>query len=107
MELTIIHLGIVRDEVFHVHQAGCADVTRNYGHARTTHPAAVMWDEEHASRLGVVWHTYACQIAEEFESADDLERHGAEVAAEYARDFRFFPCCADLPATTPTDKEHA
>jgi len=110
MNLTIIHLGNIRDEAFHVHKAGCADVARNYGHPRAKHPFSQAWDEEHGSRLGLAWHTYANQIAEQFDSDDDLERHGAEIAAEYVSDFRFFPCCSDLPANPPTtdpDKENA
>jgi hypothetical protein len=104
MNLTIIHLGIIRDEVFHVHQAGCADVARNY--TRMKRPEASRWNEEHDSVMSLVLTTYACQIEEDGDYDGTLESRD-RIATGYLPDFRFFPCCDTLPTETPTDKETA
>jgi hypothetical protein len=68
---------------FHVHAAGCADLTRS----ATREPEyANGWALTVGTRLDVAGEVYADMIDE---SGDD--------AASYVDDFHFFPCCDALP----------
>lgn len=82
-----------------VHAAGCADVAKS---AKRNGDDA--WIIEVASRLDMSMEYWADVIGDTVEPDSD---EGWATAEDYISQFRFLPCCADLPHGQIVAKEHA